>query len=142
MASRAAANGEAPRSRRRPMSSHTTMASSTTRPEASTIPNRLRVLIELPESLIRVMDPNSDTGTARALIRARRLLPSPSSRVRNTSTTASRRLPVASEMLSRTVSASLTINCRSIPGGNRCSSSAMACSSRSLTSRALLPSRW
>ena len=46
MASRAAWSAGVPRSSRRPMSSLTTMASSTTRPVASTMPNRVRVLID------------------------------------------------------------------------------------------------
>ena len=106
------------------------------------MPNRLRVLMEVPVSFSRVIAPTSDTGTARALIRASRLLPSPSSNTTNTSTTASRRLPAASPMLSRTVSASFTITWSAMPGGKLGSSCSRACSRALLTARALLPSRW
>ena len=81
-------------------------------------------------------------GTATAVMRARRRLPSPSSRERNTSSTASRRLATVASMLPRTKSASSTISCRSTPGGNWGASSSRARFTAPLTARALLPSRW
>ena len=111
MASRAACRGGLPSSRRRPMSSLTTMASSTTSPEASTKPNRVRVLSDWPASFSTLNEPIKATGTAAAVIRARRLLPRPRSSTKNTSNTASRRLSRVPWMLPRTKSASSTISC-------------------------------
>ena len=48
------------------MFSMTTIASSTTSPVASTIPNRVRVLMENPASWMKANAPTSDTGIATA----------------------------------------------------------------------------
>ncbi len=107
---RAASSGAIPRSSRRPMSSLTTIASSTTRPLASTIPNRVRLFSDWPLINNTLKAPTRATGTARAVTRARRLLPRPSNNTSSTSSTASRRLSMAPSMLPRTKSASSRIS--------------------------------
>ena len=87
------------------------------------MPNSDRVLIEPPDRRSRVREPISEIGTTAALIRARRLLPSPSSSTANTRSTASRSDSTALSMLVRTVRASSTITSIATPGGKRGSSS-------------------
>ena len=53
---------------KRSMFSITTIASSTTRPVASVSPNRVRVLIEKPNSLTNANVPSSDTGKVSAVM--------------------------------------------------------------------------
>ena len=113
------------------MFSITTIASSTTMPVASTMPNRVRVLIEKPSSLMNANVPMSDTG----IVIVGMIVLRQSCRNRNiTSTTsamASSSVVTTSRMESCTTVAVSNDTWYFMPGGKlRCSrsSSASTCS--------------
>ena len=72
--------------------STTTMASSTSRPMASTRPNMLRVLMEVPKAFMTAMVPRSTMGTARVGMMVARQFWRKMNMMAATSTTASMRV--------------------------------------------------
>ena len=110
----------------RSMFSITTIASSTTIPVASTIPNRVRVLIEKPKSLTKAKVPISDTGMVMVGISVLRQFWRNRNITRTTRTMASASVRSTSLIDSRTTPTLSKASRHSRPGGKDFSSRAIS----------------
>ena len=121
----------------RSMFSITTIASSTTIPVASTIPKRVRVLIEKPNSLTKAKVPMSDTGMVMAGMSVLRQFWRNRNITRMTRTMASTSVSSTSLIDSRTTPTLSKASRHSSPGGKLFSSRAISAITPSKTSSAL-----
>ena len=110
----------------RSMFSMTTIASSTTIPVASTIPNRVRVLIEKPKSFTKAKVPISETGIVMAGMSVLRQFWRNRNMTRITRTMASSRVTSTSLIDSRTTPTLSKARRHSRPGGKFFSSRAIS----------------
>ena len=125
----------------RSMFSMTTMASSTTIPVASTMPNRVRVLIEKPNSFTKAKVPMSETGMVMAGMSVLRQFWRKRNITSTTSTMASPRVTSTSLMDSRTTPTLSKASRHSSPGGKFRSSRAISAITPWKTSSALAEGR-
>ena len=128
--------------RLRAMFSTTTIASSTTSPVASTIPNRVSVLIENPNALMNMKVPTSDTGMVIAGITVARQSWRNRKITRITRMIASSRVFSTSRIDSRTAVVGLKAIVYFIDGGNDADSRVSVARTADSRSNAFAPGNW